>query len=152
MYTLPVGTSCWKFSFSSSVSKRHTLFFSSVQCYMPQAIKHCNNVFCKLFQKWYSLEDWNNKLVSKVSLGWREMGQERNKIIPLKPKKVSEMNIENSGYSWNPYSTFISSENNSFQDEHWTGFQDWPWNGEVKLHMHVTECFILEKARSESFE
>lgn len=60
------------------------------------------------------------------------------------------MNIDNSGHSWKPCSTFICFENkNSCQDENWKGFQDWPQDEKVKLHMYVTECFLLEKKSPE---
>lgn len=60
------------------------------------------------------------------------------------------MNIDNSGHSWNPYSTFISSESkNSCQGENLKGFEDWPQDERVKSHVYVTECFLLEKKRPE---
>lgn len=37
----------------------------------------------------------------------------------------------------------------SFQDEYRKVFQDWPQDEKVKLHVYVTECFLLEKKRPE---
>lgn len=90
------------------------------------------------------------KLVSNVCLDWREMGQGKNKNYSLKTKVFSEMNIDNGGHSWNPYSTFISfGKKISCQDENGKGFQDWLQGEKVKVRMYVAERFPLEKQRPE---